>query len=195
MKNLFTILIFAIAFASCNNSDNPESAELKKPAIEKSKFFPVTGFLKGAIFTIKKNEGPFKKYITINEKTDSVYLNPSDLDEVLREFLTPEIDTANLATLFTEKSFIDQTINAVTLTYEPVASLPDSMKLVRWDVYIDPDNGSVRRIYLVKEISKNKTLQLTWVVDEWCKIITIITDDKGISNIEKEEKIIWDPNK
>ena len=94
--------------------------------------------------------------------------------------------------MFTEKSFLDQTINAVTFTYDATISLPDSMLLKHWDVYIDPQSNNVKRIYLVKEISKSKTLQLTWVSNKWCKITSIITDENGVSKIEKEEKLIWD---
>ena len=45
---------------------------------------------------------------------------------------------------------------------------------------------------MVKEISKTKTLQLTWVNNQWCKIVHIITDEKGNSTVEKEEKLFWD---
>ncbi|MEO6539426.1 MAG: hypothetical protein ABIN74_00490, partial [Ferruginibacter sp.] len=105
----------------------------------------------------------------------------------------PVIDTANLITLFTEKGFLDQSINAFTFTYDPtMPPLPDSMQLQRWDVYINPDENRVKRIYMVKQISNNKTLQLTWVSNHWCKLTSIITDAAGVSKIEKEEKIVWD---
>ena len=110
----------------------------------------------------------------------------------VQEFLQPEIDSANLISLFTEKSFMDQSLNAVTFTYDPVGILPDSMKLKHWDVYIDPKTSKVKRIYMVKQIDKTKTLQLTWINGQWCKITTISTDEKGIMSVEKEEKLIWD---
>jgi len=45
---------------------------------------------------------------------------------------------------------------------------------------------------MVKEVDKAKTLQLTWISNQWCKIINIVTDEKGESKIEKEEKFILD---
>mgnify|MGYP003454644399 FL=1 len=87
---------------------------------------------------------------------------------------------------------MDQSIDAITLTYEPISILPDSFKLSRWDIYIDPKSNKVKRVYMVKEVAPTRTLQLTWVSNQRCKIVSIITDDKGESKIEKEEKFILD---
>ena len=155
-------------------------------------FFPVTSYLKGEIYNIKKSGINPLKYTSVNTHTDSVWLKIEELDAVFQEFLQPEIDSLNLITLFTEKSFLDQSINAITLTYDPSVQLPDTMKLKHWDVYIDPVANTIKRVYMVKEISKTRSLQLTWVNNQWCKITTIVTDENGISKIEKEEKITWD---
>jgi hypothetical protein len=66
------------------------------------------------------------------------------------------------------------------------------MNLIRWDVYIDPKTNKVKRIFMVKEVDKTKSLQLTWVSNQWCKIVSIVTDGNGVSKIEKEEKFILD---
>ena len=66
------------------------------------------------------------------------------------------------------------------------------MKLKHWDVHIDAETDKVKRIYMVKEISPSKTLQLTWQGGKYCKIVSIITDKNGNSSVEREEKIIWD---
>jgi len=186
----------AIIILSCNNSSDTDPVVTPAPAKDtaaKQGFFPVTSFLKGEIYTLKADGINPKKYTTINDHTDSAWLKVEEFDAAFYEFLHPEIDTANLSTLFTEKSFMDQTINAFTFTYDPtIQPLPDSMQLQRWDVYINPDNNKVKRIYMVKQISSNKTLQLTWVSGQWCKLTSIITDAAGASKIEKEEKIFWD---
>jgi hypothetical protein len=184
----------AIILLSCNNSSTtPPVAIPGKDTIVKQRFFPVTSFIKGEIYTLKADGINPKKYSTINDHTDSVWLKMEDLDAAFYEFVHPEIDTANLVTLFTEKSFLDQSINAFTFTYDPtMPPLPDSMQLQRWDVYINPDDNKVNRVYIVKQVSNNKTLQLTWVSKHWCKITSIVTDKAGDSKIEKEEKISWD---
>lgn len=182
-----------IIFLSCNNSSTTDVVTTVKDTAAKQSFFPVTSFLKGEIYNLRADGINPKKYITINDHTDSVWLKLEEFDTAFYEFLHPEIDTANLITLFTENSFLDQSINAFTFTYDPTKQpLPDSMQLQRWDVYINPDDNKVKRIYMVKQSGNNKTLQLTWVSKQWCKITSIVTDDAGVSKIEKEEKISWD---
>lgn len=192
MKILFPVIACIFILFSCNNSGKTDSVAVERNIEKNQKFFPVTSYLKGEIYNIKKAGINPLKFTTVNNQTDSVWLKIEELDTAVSEFLHPEINDTNLISLFTEKSFLDQTINAVTFTYDATLSLPDSMLLKHWDVYIDPQSNNVKRIYLVKEISKSKTLQLTWVSNKWCKITSIITDENGVSKIEKEEKLIWD---
>jgi hypothetical protein len=192
MKIHFQLLTIVLFLFSCNNPGEKETVAAEKRAAEKQMFFPVTSYLKGEIYNIKKSGINPIKYTTVNNHTDSVWLKVEELDAAFQEFLYPEIDSLNLITLFTEKSFLDQSINAITLTYDASVQLPDTMKLKHWDVYIDPDANTIKRVYMVKEISKTRSLQLTWVNNQWCKITTIVTDENGISKIEKEEKITWD---
>ena len=87
---------------------------------------------------------------------------------------------------------MDQTIDALTFTYDPIGPLPDSMKLQHWDVYVEPATGKVKRIYMVKNLSESKTIQLTWQSDKWCKTTYITNKGDGSSFVEKVEKISWD---
>ena len=192
MKILFPLFAGIIICSACNNSNDKTKNNAVNTDTVHQKFFPVTSFIKGEIYEIKKSGINPLQYTTVKKHTDSVWLKIEELDASVSEFLTPLIDTTNLTKLFTEKSFLDQSINAITLTYEPLANLPDSMQLRRWDVYIDPETQKIKRIYMVKEISNTKMLQLTWVSKQWCKITSIVTDENGISSVEKEVKLNWD---
>jgi hypothetical protein len=192
MKAPIFLIPLIFTLSACNDTLTSHKGNAEKAAPEKQSFFPVTSFLKGELYEIKNKGINPLKYTTVNNHTDSVWLKLEDLDGAVKEFLHPEIDSANLVSLFTEKSFFDQSINAVTFTYEPSGLLPDSMKLNHWDVYIEPESGKVKRVYIVKEIDKTRILQLTWQSREWCKITTIVTDKNGVSAVEKEEKITWD---
>jgi hypothetical protein len=192
MKIYLPLIVITHALCSCNNTNDKGETKSENSEAERQKFFPVTAYIKGEIANIKKAGINPLKYTTISGHTDSVWLKLEELDVAVAEFLSPEIDTANLTGLFTEKSFLDQSINAITLTYDPTAPLPDTMKLTRWDVYIEPEANTIKRIYMVKQVSKTTLLQLTWINNQWCKIVSIVTDEKGVSKIEKEEKIIWD---
>jgi hypothetical protein len=190
MTRYFFIAVILFLNA-CNNSEEKTTASNNPTTEEKPSFFPVTAYLKGQIREIKEKGITPIKYITINNHTDSVFVTFAELDEVLKEFLHPEIDSANLIPFFTESKFLDQSINAFTFTYEPKPQTPDSIPLTHWDVYIEPEISKVKRIYLVKRAGQNKTLQLTWQSNQWCKTTTIITNPDGSATVEKEEKLLW----
>ncbi|MBP6286735.1 MAG: hypothetical protein KTQ13_09870 [Ferruginibacter sp.] len=192
MRHFLICFSAMLLLAACSDPSGTDVKKEEKEAIKKQQFFPVTDYIKGQVYEIKTAGINPLKYTTINNRTDSAWLKIEDIDELVREFLSPEIDSTNLTSLFTEKNFLDQTIAAFTFTYDPVSELPDSMKLKRWDVYIDAESSKVRRIYMIKEISKSKTLQLTWQSGKYFKITSILTDENGNSSVEKEEKITWD---
>ncbi len=192
MRYLLPCILAAFVLESCSGPSSPEIKKEEKEAEKKQSFFPVTSYIRGQVYEIRTTGVNPLRYTTINNHTDSAWLKIEELEEAVKEFLSPVIDSTNLTNLFTEKNFLDQTIAAYTFTYEPTGKLPDTMQLKRWDVHIDAETDKVKRIYMVKEISPSKILQLTWQGGKYCKIVSIITDNKGNSSIEREEKITWD---
>lgn len=193
MKQIFFFSLFFLAlFCGCNNQQKNSNSDASVADTIKQKFFPVTAFLKGEIFGIKKNGINPLKFTTVNNHTDSVWVKIEELDSNVNQFLTPVIDSSNLTNLFTEKSFLDQSINAITLTYDPKSTLPSNLFLKHWDVYIDPKTDKVKRVYIVKEPTDSLRQQLTWVSGKWCKITSIVTDKSGTSSVTKEVKLVWD---
>ena len=193
MKIIISFFLACSLFLySCSNAGKSSEKPSGKDTVAQQKFFPVTEYLKGEIFNIKNTGINPLKYTVVNGVTDSVWLKLEQLDSAFSEFLHPQIDSVNLIAYFTESNFMDQSLNAATFTYDPSGNLPDSMKLKHWDVYIDPKTSKVKRVYLVKQPDKNKTLQLTWISGQSCKITTITIDERGEMKAGKEEKIIWD---
>ncbi len=190
------LLAVIILIAACNTKKETkvDSATSSNPEIiigdTVSNFFPVTSYLKGEIFGIK-NIGitPIKK-TTVNNKTDSVWVRINEFDDAFAAFLNPVIDTANLKDIFTEKRFLDQTLNAFTFTYDPKNNKADTFAFKHWDVYVDPETNSVKRIYLAKTVDAETDLKLFWESGKWCKIITVKTLN-GKAAVAKEEKISW----
>ena len=117
---------------------------------------------------------------------DSVYLKEADFEKTFSVFLFPTIDTSNLKNTFTEKRFLDQTLNAFTFTYDPTNGMDNNFAFNHWDVYVDPETNKVRRIYLTKNIDSDTQLLLTWQSGKWCRIVTVKN-----ASIVKEEKISW----
>ncbi len=190
---LFFILGSALVFGSCHRAKTTiipytgDSGNIQS-------IFPVTNFLKGQLLEIDSMQITPLKTVTSNGKTDSAWLKRTDIRPAAVPFLTPLIDSATMSSLFSEKSFLDQTINSYTFSYDPKVRLPDSIKLTHWDVYMSPQTNKITRIYLVKQSKENDTdviTQLTWFSNKWFTIRTI-TQAPGKHPDIKEEKMVWD---
>lgn len=195
MQKLFPFIITGFSFFlnSCN-SDKNSIAHSGNDSTEVASIFPVTEFLKGQLRMMDSMQTTPLKLLISSGKTDSIWLKREDIRADAAPFLQPEIDSITMSPFFTEKSFLDQTINAFTFSYDPKVRLPDSLQLTHWDVYINPQSRQVQRIYLVKETNESNshiTTQLTWVTGGWYSIRTI-TQSPGKNKPDvKEEKMIW----
>ena len=180
-------------FSACHNKEVKQVTPINNTE-ETQSVFPVTDFLLGQLNEIESLPITPLKIIVTDNKRDSIWLTKKDIRIFALPFLHPVIDSISMQNFFTEKSFMDQTINAVTLSYDPKIKLPDSIKLNHWDVYIDPQKNTVQRIYMIKEESVNGesvTTQLTWKVNKWCSIRTIVQQLKTAPQV-KEEIMKWD---
>jgi hypothetical protein len=191
MQKLFVFIVplFIIFFTACSSKKNNTASSNSSGQIEN--IFPVTDFLKGQLRILDSMGVTPLKIISINGKKDSMWLKREDIRKNATPFLTPVIDSANMYSLFSEKSFLDQTINAFTFSYDPKKKLPDSIKITHWDVYMNPETNSIDRIYMVKE-NADTTTQLTWLVNKWYSIRTIIQPAHGQPLVKEEKMLIWD---
>lgn len=191
-KSIYSFVIALLTIlVSCSQAD--KSKPLEAVSRDSTTFFPVTDFLEGQLKEIESMPVTPLKTITENGKVDSFWVTREDIRGFAKPFLLPEIDSVSMNSYFSGKSFLDATINLITLTYEPKTVLPKDLKLRHWDVYIDPQSGEVQRVYMVKEEWEqdiNVTTQLTWNVNKWCSIRSI-TQKEGSTPEIKEEKMVW----
>ncbi len=192
MKKLLLFLTIPVLIISCNRNEKPATSNAPTVEItETPGFFPVTSYIKGQIAGIKSDGIAPVMITTAKNKTDSLWLKIEQLDSVFAEFVTPEIDSVNMVSLFKENKFHDQTLNSYTFTYEPVKELPATTLLKRWDVYVTPQTGKIKRIYMEKYAADKKELQLNWQSDKSSKIIYFTTDAAGNPVVEKEVLVKW----
>jgi hypothetical protein len=191
MKYLFLFMVLAFFICSCSNNKPASTQTVAVDSIEPKSYFPVTSYIKGQLFDIKQRGVSPYKMVTLNGKTDSVILPLANIDSLAQEFVKPEIDSTNLINYYKEEKFLDKSVAAFTFTYDAKSPVADTLPLRHWDVYVEPETGTVKRIYLVKKINASKTLQLTWLHNQWFKTTTIVTDATGNSSVAKEEKINW----
>ncbi len=154
----------------------------------------MTEFIKGQVKEIEDLQVTPLKIDIDGARHDSSWIDKKDIKKYAEPFLRPQIDSSSLANLFIGKSFLDQTIDAVTFSYDAKVNLPDSMKLIHWDVYIDPYMNNVQRIYMVKNDTIDShpvTVQLTWVSGKWFSVRNIIQLPGREPEI-KEQIVKWD---
>ena len=190
---ILTLFILASGCSSKKTIPISNSATEKSDSSEPQNFFPVTEFLLGQLKQIDSLPVTPIKITSHNGKQDSVWMKRSDIRPFSAPFLTPKIDSLDLGRFFTEKSFLDQTINAFTFSYDPKDNLPDTVEVKHWDVYIDAIKNSVSRIYIVKESNKNgmhQTIQLTWLPQKSCSITTI-NEKEGQEADVMQETMKW----
>lgn len=197
MLNFFKALIpfVFIVLSACNSGE--KQADISKKADDNAtSIIPVTEFLKGQLLEIDSMPVTALRTVSVNGKKDSSWIKRQDIRPFAAPFLTPVIDSLSMSKYFSGKSFLDQTVNAFTFSYDAKAKLPDSLALTHWDVYVDPQKSTIQRVYMVKEQNvggTDVTTQLTWQSNQWCSIRSI-TQIPGKDPIVKEEKITWDFN-
>jgi hypothetical protein len=166
----------------------------KKSSLEKSKvFFPITDIIKGDLFELGKAPITPLKIVSQHDKKDSTWEKREDIRTFAAPFLSPILDSVILSKFFIEKSFLDKTINAFTIVYEPKENVPDTIPWRHCNIYIDPKTDKVQKIYLVKEELQNGQLiilQLSWEMNKSCSIRTIHPQSNSANQVI-EEKMIW----
>ncbi|MBP6432823.1 MAG: hypothetical protein KA319_13745, partial [Ferruginibacter sp.] len=89
----FTTLVIASMYLllnACNNNSNKNvTSSVGADTLQNQRFFPVTTYIKGQLFSIKEKGINPIKYTTIGEKKDSVFLKVESWEQEMAEFLTP----------------------------------------------------------------------------------------------------------
>ncbi|MEJ7672621.1 MAG: hypothetical protein WKF59_07895 [Chitinophagaceae bacterium] len=147
-----SVLFTAHFLISCTEQKSQQLQRAIKDSTESQTFFPVTEYINGQLSEVESLPVTPLKIVTQNGKSDSTWMKKENIREFAKPFLYPEIDTANFKDLFVQKSFLDQTINAFTLSYDPIDKLPDTLQLRRWDVYIDPKKIQLKEFISLKRL-------------------------------------------
>ena len=190
-KILILVSVVFLFLFSCNSIEKPaEDFHIKKETLS---VFPVTEFLKGQLKEVENSPVTPLKTTIINGHIDSTWISRDSIRIFANPFLTPVIDFASLSAYFNGDSFLDQTINSITLSYAANKNLPKDISLTTMDIYVEPVGNTITKVYLLKEsvIDLVTTkIQLTWKTGQWCKIVTI-TQKEGEEPVIKEEKMTW----
>lgn len=200
MNKSFIAFALLCLIAGCSNKHKQIPDEVNTAINSDSTntgFFPVTAFLKGQMAELDSFPVTPLLVTTLQNKTDSVWLKKETVGPLLQPFIEEEINENNLTSFFKATKFNDQSVNAITFTYNPKKLLPDSIHLRHWDIYINPETGKINKVYMVRllnENGKSYTQQLIWQTNKWAKITSFLNKPDGNMEIVKEEKLVWDLN-
>jgi len=192
MKLSLYFLTLLILLVSCNQEKKENEKSPAKLTEEEAVFFPVTDFLKGQLIEIRERGLAPIFYQDKKGKMDSTWIKMDSMESFVADFLSPSIDSFSMAEYYTLKKFYDQTLGRITLTYEANKVLPKNNPWLSWNVYIDPEKGTVEKIYLVKSASPNQKLLLNWSCKTQCSMTGIEEDEKtNTTNVFRKETIKW----
>ncbi len=186
----FRLSLIIFVLVSCSQKTQTPAV---LPPEHKAEFFPVSEFFLGELNTLDSLPVTPLKITTIKNHLDSQWIKKNEVYHEAHDFFEPVIDSAHQAANFTERSFLDQTINLYTLSYEPKKKLPAGLNLKRWDVYIDPKTEKISRVYIVKKFIEKEgsiTKHLTWIAGT-SFTITTIAEFKSQNPVIQEEKVVW----
>ncbi len=195
MNKYCVIAAVIILFNACNARHEESAAPSIETENKADSFFPVSSFLRGQMAILDSLPITPLHITTVNGKSDSAWVSKAKLKPLLQPFLASEIGETNLVKYFKETRFIDQSVNAVTFTYDPNGTPSDTSSLRHWDVYVNPEKGNVTKVYIVREFIENDkkiTNQLTWETDKQAKISTILNNPDGTQELIKEDIFTWD---
>jgi len=149
------------------------SDTLPSDKAEQASFFPLSDYLLGQIKLMKRGDiNPLLKTHT-DHKDDSAWVKMESIDSVLKDFTEPFIDSVTLSPYFKETKFEDASMNLITLSYDANNGIPANVPWTHWDIYIDPESGEVKRIYMVKYLKNGQTQQMHCKPGDSWKIITL----------------------
>jgi len=184
MNRVITILAcmcLAAGTGSCNQKKKDKQQE----------FIDIASYLKGQLKYIDSvPHGYLKINVRDSLQPDSVYLTLQQVKDLAAGFLVPELELKKFSKRFEETSFADATLQSITVTY---TSVNKNNSVERVDVYVNPQNGEIARVYLVQNtIAGDNPVkkQLLWTHN---KGFTIITTHSGNGQTDSTitEQVIW----
>lgn len=175
------------SLTQCNSNEEKQQAAKNE---KKKDFLPVIEFVAGELKHVDTVPYTLIKYTTVNEHTDSSFINRKDLKNMTNEFLEISIRDEKYQEYYDETSFVDNSTGTASFTY--ISNSP-KVKLSRVDAYVNPETQKISRVYLERNYSAGDTAitkKLLWQTAGNFIIITI----KNFNNQETtvQEKIVWD---
>ncbi|MFI5153439.1 MAG: hypothetical protein ACHQET_08910 [Chitinophagales bacterium] len=187
------ILLIWLSTMLCLRCSNNKPLSNEKPPEEKKNYFPVKDYILSEIANVDSTPFAIFRIDIQNGKRDSAIIRTTEFDQLAKQFLLPELDSANLESSFTESSFLDQTTQSITFTYSRKNMLSG---LQRIDVLASPDPGfdKVKSIYLEQSLGSGDSAMIKkmyWKARRRFEIVSIKTAGTHPEDVH-QLKVVWD---
>jgi hypothetical protein len=183
---LFSYLILLL-FVSCK----------EKPEVSKNDFFPALSYIQSqvalvdtSLYTIYRLEQ------RDSSKTDTIYVRREEFRQLANDFLSlPDITKGKLSKDYKEEEIVDETLNAVILTYLP--QQPDKVAIQRQEVVITPNltgESKVKSIYFDYRVTTRDSSvekKLLWQNDRYFQVLTL-RQKPGQPEESSTLKVVWE---
>jgi hypothetical protein len=197
MKYLIAFsLILGLTVVACKNPEK-QTAQTRQDTIPANDtantFFPVAEYLETEILHVDSVPLALKKFTTIDNRTDSAFIQVPEFNTLAKQFLPQELHDGRFEKDYTETSFSDKSTQSITFTY---STAHEELPLKRVDVQTIPHNGAqkVRSIYLEKNYLSGDSLitqKMYWRAGKSFQIATRATP-KGKPPVEQLLRVVWD---
>lgn len=180
-----TAFILFFVLAGCKNQG--ESTTPKQ-------FYPLQGFVEGQLNYLDSVPLAIIHYTTVNNHTDTAIAEKKQFrDYIGQEFIQSDISAEERKKNYTETSFIDATIGAITLTYTPEKSAPD-LAVKKIDILLKHENSAVSTVYIEKVVTGGDSTvlkKMLWTAYKNCQVTSIIQKSNEPDKIV-QERFVWD---
>jgi hypothetical protein len=190
-----TFLLFSVLLLSVSCKQKQENTTFNKPgadSLSKEPLYPYPQYILEQIQYVDSAPLAIEMHTFENgARIDSVLITREKFHELAAEFHSPDLNSAELRPLYTEKSFQDLSINSITFS---IAANDANLVIQQADILLDPESQKVKNIIIKKAIatpdsSENRTL--LWVNNMNFQIISSVTKN-GRATIDRVTKVIWD---
>jgi|SRR5450755_1285465 hypothetical protein len=178
---------------ACHSSQTGTESETKKTDSAKKNYLPVYDYLRAEIAGVDSFPLRLVRYRIVNSKTDSGIITTPVFDQLAKEFLLPDLDSAHFEKHFEENSFVDGSTNLVSFTY---STKDTGYGLKRVDILLSPGAGvdKLNSIYM-ESISGNKDSsvisKMSWKAGRNFRILHIRQPRTG-PETTSQTLVVWD---
>jgi hypothetical protein len=192
MKKILFVIGLGFLLA-CNNANetNKETAYTPPPKPNKDtiQYYPVQQYFKDQFAYMDSTPFGLMKYVTINGKTDSGYIQMPEFKAIAAPFAQYDIGGKELKPKFDESLFNDESTESITMSYK---CNEKTFPLQTLDVLLNRETNVVKYIMQKKAYTNKDTTfveNLNWNHNHYFAITT--SAQVGKQTINKVVRVVW----